>query len=608
MLLARTHKTLVSLVLSGALYLSAYLGACLATAQAATPLKMAGAITGFVADAGGTPQMGAAVILFNRQERQFERALTDERGAFKFLGLVPDLYSIKVTLGSYVPALKKGILVQPGMASVLNVNLNTLFSSIQFAYPAIESGALMSDEWKWVLRGSSPTRPVLRFNSDALAKDPATLRSTHSAVFSDTRGVFTVSAGEGPLDSQTGSQADLGTAFALATSLFGNNVVQFSGNVGYGSQTGAPAAAFRTSFSRTLGAANPEVSVTMRQLFLPGRVGASLTGNETALPMLRTMAASFDDHNQITDKLSMQYGFTFNSISYLDHLNYLSPYLRLTYSLGNQGDLEFAFTSGDARPDLANKGDQDADLQRDLGTLGLFPRISLRNSRTQVQRGENFELTYTRKMGSRTYQVSTYEESVSNAALSLVAPAGMYSGGDILPDLFSGSSTFNAGNYSSVGYTAAATQALGDHLSATIMYGSMGALTVANREIVSNSPDELRSMIHAGRRQAATARVTATLPWIGTHLIASYQVTGDRGWASSGHIYSTAAVRQLPGLNLAFRQTIPGLHMLPWRMEATADWRNMLAQGYLPLDVAGGQRLLLVESPRSLRGGLSFIF
>ena len=164
MLAARTHKTVGSLVLAGAVYLA---GAGLG--QAATPLRMAGAITGFVTDAAGVPQMGAAVVLLNRQERQFERALTDDRGAFRFLGLTPDLYSIKVTLAAFVPAIKKGILVQPGMASVMNVNLNTLFSSIQFAYPPIENGSLMSDEWKWVLRSASPTRPVLRFNGDAVA-------------------------------------------------------------------------------------------------------------------------------------------------------------------------------------------------------------------------------------------------------------------------------------------------------------------------------------------------------------------------------------------------------------------------------------------------------
>jgi hypothetical protein len=490
---------------------------------------------------------------------------------------------------------------------VLNVNLNTLFSSIQFAYPPIENGSLMSDEWKWVLRSASPTRPVLRFSGDTVAlTDVKTKRRT--AVFSDTRGVFKLSAGEGSVGSDTGNQADMGTAFALATSLYGNNMVQVSGNVGYGSQTGVPAAAFRTSYSRNLGSESPEVSVTMRQLYLPGRLGAALTGNEGALPMLRSMSASFDDHTELTDQLAVQYGFTMNSISFLDHMNYASPYARVTYSLGDDGELAFAYTSGDARPDLAGKGRMDADLQRDLNTLGMFPRISLLGGRPKIQRGENFELSYTRKVGSRTYQLSTYRESVTNAALSLVAPAGMYTSGDILPDLFTGTSTFNAGNYQSSGYTAAVTQDLGQHVTATVMYGSMGALTADDREVVSDNPDELRSMIHAGRRKAATARVTATVPWIGTHFIASYQVMGDHRWASMGHSYSTDSVRQMPGLNLYVRQTIPGLSMLPWRMEATADLRNMLAQGYLSLGAPGGQQLMLVDNPRSVRGGLSFIF
>jgi hypothetical protein len=603
MLAGLTHKTVASLVLAGAVYL-----AVAVPGQAASPLPLAGAITGFVTDAAGVPQMGAAVILFNRQERQFERALTDDRGAFRFLGLAPDLYSIKVTLAAFVPAMKKGILVQPGMASVLNVNLNTLFSSIQFAYPPMESGSLMSDEWKWVLRSASPTRPVLRFNSGSIANGTLSTVSHHTAVFSDTRGVFRLSAGEGSLASGAANEADMGTAFALATSLFGNNMLQVSGNVGYGSETGVPTASFRTSYSRTLGGGNPEISLTMRQLFLPGRLGAALSGNESALPMLRTMSASFDDRTRLSDELSVQYGFTLNSISFLDHVNYASPYAQVVYSLGDNGEIAFAYTSGDARPDLAGKGRQDADLQRELGTLGLFPRISLRDGRPRIQRGENFELGYTRKVGSRTYQVSAYREIVTNAALSMVAPAGMYASGDILPDLFTGTSTFNAGDFRGVGYSAAVTQNLGERLAATLIYGSTDALTADNREIVSGSPDELRSMIHAGRRHAATARVTATAPWTGTHLIASYQMTADHRWASPGHTYSTASLPQLPGLNLYVRQLIPGLSMLPWRMEATADLRNMLAQGYLSLGIAGGQQLLLVETPRSVRGGLSFIF
>ena len=64
----------------------------------------------------------------------------------------------------------------------------------------------------------------------------------------------------------------------------------------------------------------------------------------------------------------------------------------------------------------------------------------------------------------------------------------------------------------------------------------------------------------------------------------------------------------MPGLNVYIRQPLPVLSMLPWRIEATAELRNLLAEGYLPLKIPGGQQALLVENPRSFRGGLSFTF
>ena len=103
-----------------------YLGAD--HAQAVTPNRFSGIISGFVFNASGTPQMGAAVSLFNKQDKLFLKVLTDDRGSFQFPGLLPEVYSIKVTMATFVPAIRKNILVQPGMRSVLNVNMNTLFS------------------------------------------------------------------------------------------------------------------------------------------------------------------------------------------------------------------------------------------------------------------------------------------------------------------------------------------------------------------------------------------------------------------------------------------------------------------------------------------------
>ena len=123
----------------------------------------------------------------------------------------------------------------------------------------------MSDDWKWVLRSAPATRPVLRYldiDADADAAQNAApgtqakaAASTigHATVFSDTRGLLNVSAGDGSMNAGVSTQADLGATFALATSLYGNSLVQFSGNFGYGAANGSPATAFRTSYSREIG-------------------------------------------------------------------------------------------------------------------------------------------------------------------------------------------------------------------------------------------------------------------------------------------------------------------------------------------------------------------
>jgi hypothetical protein len=84
MLKAMTHKPVAILVAAGLVCLGAE------GAFSATPIVHPGAISGFVFDTGGVPQMGAAVILFTKQDRQFLKVITDTRGAFQFLSLLPD--------------------------------------------------------------------------------------------------------------------------------------------------------------------------------------------------------------------------------------------------------------------------------------------------------------------------------------------------------------------------------------------------------------------------------------------------------------------------------------------------------------------------------------
>jgi hypothetical protein len=61
------------------------------------------------------------------------------------------------------------------------------------------------------------------------------------------------------------------------------------------------------------------------------------------------------------------------------------------------------------------------------------------------------------------------------------------------------------------------------------------------------------------------------------------------------------------GWNIYVRQPIPISLGFSGHLEATAELRNLLAQGYLTLNGAGCHTLL-TNSPRAPRGGLSFIF
>ena len=74
------------------------------------------------------------------------------------------------------------------------------------------------------------------------------------------------------------------------------------------------------------------------------------------------------------------------------------------------------------------------------------------------------------------------------------------------------------------------------------------------------------------------------------------------------HVYLTNSPSRDTGWNVSVRQPLPGIFGMGGRIEASAELRNALAQGYLSLATADGGRILLIQSPRALRGGFAFIF
>jgi hypothetical protein len=594
-------------IIAAALLLSSTL------AFSANPPKLAGSIAGIVRNNAGIPQMGATVLLFDKYEKLLQRALTNERGAFGFETLLPDLYSVRVSLASFMSVMKQKIAVQAGLQSLLYINLSNLLSSIELVYALPGKGALMSDDWKWTLKTANATRPILRFNPDdmGISRTPDPRRSA-STIFSDTRGMLTLSGGDSGTLAAPSEQQDLGTAFALATSLFGRNQLQVSGNLGYAIHTGMPTAGFRTSYRRE--GMGPEISVTMRQIYLPTRAGMSQVSGQDGLPALRSTSVAMTDRAAITDNLLLEYGVSLDSVSLIGHLNYLSPFARATYDLGKIGTVQFAYSSGGAPAELARRPGaamtpeihvDGIGLSENLAALALSPKVSMFDGRIKVQRTQNFELGYEKIAGSRTFDVSLYREVVSNGALMMSAPDDLFPPGDVLPDISSNSSIVNIGGYERYGYAASMTQSLGDNLEVGGSAGRTGVLTAGEQEIMPTA-DDVRSRVRMGQRFWGSARASATLPYAATKITSTYEWT-DYSALMPTHYYLTQKAYPEPGLNIHIQQPIPAFAGLPGRLEATLDMRNVMAQGYLHLSTAE-RRVLLMQNPRALRAGLSFIF
>jgi hypothetical protein len=578
-------------------------------APAASPMRLSGSLGGQVLDAAGVAQMGATVVLYNRYDRVIRQTLTDGNGAFLFDALLPDFYSIRVSLAAFVPAFKRNIAIQPGFHSVLTINLSSILSSVELLPARPAKGSLMTDDWKWVLRSSQSTRPVLRFRDADWDTPPE--HSRFGPVFSETRGIVNVSAGDPTSLAGVGSQPDLGTAFALATSFLGSNQLEVSGNFGYAAHSGMPVAGFRTTFSRAqAGMSMPEITVTMRQLYLPAR-GFTTAGSPDGAPALRTMSVSFLDDIAVFDGLRLEYGMSAESVSFLDRLNMVSPFARLTYDLGSVGILQVGYSSGAAPVELATRSQRDterdnSELQSDITALAIMPRISMRDGHARMQRSENFEAGYSKTAGSRTFAVAAYHERIANGALAMAGATGLYAA-DSLPDLGSESAIFDVGRFQRWGYVASVTQSIGDHVQMSVAYGRGGALTTTRQSLQTEDPNELRSIIRMADRAWASARLTSTVPVIGTKIATSYGWS-DHNTLMPAHLFLTQRLATQPGLNISVRQPLPSICGMPGRFEATADLQNLLKQGYLPVVSPSGQAIILTNMPRAVRGGLSFIF
>ncbi len=575
----------------------------------AVPLRgaVAGSIAGSVQDEHGMPQIGATVTLLASDGHALLRVFTNQKGAFLLDNLFPGRYAVRVSVPSLLPALRDKILVEPGVRAYLAVQLSNLFTSIQLVFPGEGELRDMTEDWKWVLRTASTTRPVLRLAGVPWEEKERqeVLRKFHGAV-GDVQGLIRLSAGDGGRVSGLGTESDLGTAFALATSLFGANNVLVSGNLGYASTRGAPTAGFHTSISHEMPYGAPELSVTVRQLFRPMDAGRTLFGAPSSSgALLQTLTLGFQDHLVLGDRVQLDYGFLYDSISFLDRLNYVSPFGSLTYRVDDDTQVILRYSGGMPRnDDTAGEGA----LGRNLSALALYPRMSLRDGRVALQRGDHMEIGLRQDLGNAgVVELAAYHDNFTNAAVTAIAPGDLYASGDLLPDLFANTAAFNAGSYQTNGYRISYSRRLAEHLQAAVTYGLGGVLTPTSDTLTSNDPAELRALLRPRMEQTVTALLMAQVPQSHTWISSSYQ-WGSRHGVTSPDVFNVSPTRATPGFNVKVRQPLPQADYIPGKFEATAEFRNLTADGYMPLRTVDGRMLYLIRAARSFRGGVNFVF
>ena len=175
--------------------------------------------------------------------------------------------------------------------------------------------------------------------------------------------------------------------------------------------------------------------------------------------------------------------------------------------------------------------------------------------------------------------------------------------GEVLPDLGSGTFSYQGNNFSTSGVRAVLQRKLFSDLTATLDYSYGGGLDLRQADV---QLQDARNWIRTERHSSVAAKFSGTLPKSKTRWVASYRYASKRSLTPVDE-FNGSAGRAEPYLNICLHQPIPA-SFLAGHMEILMDLRNLLAQGYVPVMGSDGQTVYLVESARSVRGGLAFSF
>jgi len=545
-----------------------------------------GKLAGMVHDTAGTPQMGATVEIVPEAALKAASVglLTNTEGVFRGDHLNPGLYTVRVTLAGFLPTIQQHVRISSHLTTVVRVELESMFASLDQLRHQPSATNVESDDWKWVLRSASITRPVLQWSDDG-STTATNVSFEAKAIRPKARLEFTDGARRPGSSSNVPSSP--ATAFAYDQKLGGPARLLVAGQMNYESQVsgGGIATVWLPTGSLGLG---PHSALVLRESKL-GPDGPTFRG----VRMEQGGALALGDH------ALLKYGAEYVLVGMLKSAKSVRPRLELrTDTVGGwRSAVIFAEEPGTPTPLEADERQNGAELAAALDELDSFPTMLLRDGRPVLEGGWHEEISAEHKLGSRgNLEVAGFHDD--NRHVAVFGRGNDLPAQDYFQDYFSNGFAYDGGSSGSWGMRLAVRERLSDNTEVTAVYAYAGAL----------SPSELsgstRDVLRTGMYNSLGANISTKLPKVGTKVNAGYKwVSGDV--VSRVDAYGESLFQTEPFLHVGVRQALP--KFAPGHWEAIANCDNLFTQGYVTVNTQDGHAVL-VPAFRTFRGGVSVQF
>lgn len=571
----------------GALILTA---GCLSltTGNAFAQAKLgSGKLAGVVRDTLGTPQMGATVEVVPEAggKAMSLGLLTNTSGIFRGDRVAPGLYTVRVTLAGFLPTIEQHVRISAHLTTVVRIELESMFASLDQLRRQPATITVESDDWKWVLRSASVTRPILQWADDGSAT-ASNVNFEMKAVQPRARLEFTDGARRA--GSPSNVPAAPATAFAYDQKLGGAGQLLLAGQANYDSQAAGGGIATVWLPAGSL-ASGPHSALVLRESKL-GPNGPTFRGVRLeqggALPL--------------GDRMLLRYGAQYVLVGMTKSATSLRPRLELDTQISDvwRTALIFAEEPGAASPLDSDERQIGGELAAALNELDSFPTLLWRGGRPVMEGGWHEEISAERRLGTRArLQVAGFHDD--NRHVAVFGRGNDLPAADYFQDYFSNAFAYDGGSSGSWGTRVAFREKLSDDVEVTAVYAFAGALSP-----IEGTEGSTRDILRTTMYNSVGASVSAKLPRSGTRVTAGYKwVSGPA--VSRLDAFGESLYQMEPFLHVGVRQALP--KFAPGHWEAIANCDNLFAQGYVSVNTQDG-RAVLVPAFRTFRGGLSVQF